>query len=203
MIGIVNYGMGNLRSVQKALELVNAQSQIVDHPDQINTLDKLIVPGVGAFRDAMANLQSKNFVQPIRQFADTGKPLFGICLGLALFLDASTEDGDHTGIGLIPGTALKFQPSQHAFKVPHMGWNSIEHKQPDNPLMADVPSGSHVYFVHSYYAHLTNDSDVATITDYDGPFCSSLRRDNIYATQFHPEKSQKVGMQILRNFAQL
>jgi imidazole glycerol-phosphate synthase subunit HisH len=200
MIGIVDYSMGNLRSVQKALQKLNADARIIDAPDLVDACDKLIVPGVGAFADAMAQLNSRRLVAPIKSFIDSGRPFLGICLGLQLLFDVGEEDGEHPGLGVIPGRVVRFQPADPNLKVPHMGWNALDIVPDDNPLFTGVKSGDHVYFVHSYYAAPADDSVVAARADYGGPFCCSVHRDNLWATQFHPEKSQHVGLKILANF---
>lgn len=202
MIAIINYGMGNLRSVQKALQRLGHTAEVIDQPAQIDAADRLILPGVGAFKDAMANLRQDGWVQPILDFIATGKPFLGICLGLQLLLDESEEDGRHEGLGVIPGRVVRFRPTDRTLKVPHMGWNALEWKG-DQPLLAGLTSPVYTYFVHSYYAEPSDRAVVATWTDYDGPFCSSIHRDNVFATQFHPEKSQQVGLKMLANFGAL
>jgi len=202
MIGIVDYEMGNLRSVQKALAKLGHDAAFVDAPADVARMDKLILPGVGAFADAMANLRSRQLVDPIRRFIDSAKPFLGVCLGLQLLFDVSEEDGEYEGLGVVPGRVVRFEPTDPTLKVPHMGWNALRPHQADNPLMADLP-GEHVYFVHSYYAAPADDAVVATTTDYGQEFCSSIRRANVWATQFHPEKSQRVGLKMLANFAAL
>lgn len=207
MIGIIDYGMGNLRSVQKAFESLGAQARIICEPEQVRSADKVVLPGVGAFADAIANLQSRDLVQPVLEFIDAGRPFLGICLGLQLLFDASEEDGEHAGLGVLPGRIVRFRPApdDHAMKVPHMGWNTLtwNGRNGDNPLLRGLESGpaASVYFVHSYYAAPADASVIGTTTDYGGEFCSSVRRDNVFATQFHPEKSQQVGLRMLANFA--
>jgi glutamine amidotransferase len=206
MIGIVDYGMGNLRSVQKALQRVGADAEIANAGEQVDRFSRLIVPGVGAFKDAMAHLHERQLIDPIRKFIASGRPVLGICLGLQLLFETSTEDGLHEGLGVLPGRVVHFEPDDPALKVPHMGWNAIEPAAPgnaDNPLLAGIESPAYVYFVHSYYPQPTDLADVATSTEYAGRFCSSVRRDNLFATQFHPEKSQQVGLKMLANFAEL
>ncbi|QNN23944.1 imidazole glycerol phosphate synthase subunit HisH [Planctomycetales bacterium ZRK34] len=203
MIGIVDYGMGNLRSVQKALQRVGADAEIVNAGEQVDRYEKLIVPGVGAFKDAMTHLHERQLIEPIRNFVASGRYTLGICLGLQLLFETSTEDGLHEGLGVMPGRVVHFEPDDPALKVPHMGWNAIEPAKDDNPLLAGIESPAYVYFVHSYYADPAEAGDVATVTDYAGRFCSSVWRDNLFATQFHPEKSQQVGLKMLFNFAGL
>jgi len=203
MIGIVDYSMGNLRSVQKALAKLGYDAAIISTPDAVARADKLILPGVGAFCDAMANLRERSLVEPVREFVGTGKPFLGICLGLQLLFDVSEEDGEYEGLGVLPGRVVGFDPADPTLKVPHMGWNALRIEHADNPLTAGLPDEPCVYFVHSYYAAPAQDADVATSTDYGGTFCSSVWRDNVWATQFHPEKSQRVGLKMLDNFARL
>lgn len=209
MIAIVNYGMGNLRSVQKALERVGAEAVIVDTPEQIESAERLILPGVGAFADGMEHLRERGMVEPLKRYADSGKPMMGICLGMQLLFDSSMEDAPSPdqpvqGLGILPGKVIRFQedqgPDQPRLKVPHMGWNEIAFA-PDTPLFAGLIPGDHVYFVHGYYCVPTNENDIAATTGYGGTYCSAVHRENVWATQFHPEKSQRVGLRILENFA--
>jgi glutamine amidotransferase len=200
-IVIVDYGMGNLRSVQKALEKVGAAGEISSDPHRLAEADKLILPGVGAFRDAIARLREAGLVPPILEHVRAGKPFLGICLGLQLLFTRSYEDGEHTGLGLFPGEVVRF-PSVPDLKVPHMGWNQLRVIR-RAPHLADLPAHASVYFVHSYYVVPRDAGLVATQTDYPTPFTSSIWHDNVFATQFHPEKSQRVGLGILHNFAAL
>jgi len=203
MIAILDYRMGNLRSVQKAMEKLGAEARVIDQPEQIDAASKLILPGVGAFADAMAHLRDFGFVEPIRRYVESGKPMLGICLGLQLLFEASEEDGEHEGLGIVAGRCVRFEPTDATIRVPHMGWNRIEVPQPGNPLLDGLPRDPHVYFVHSYYAKPTDGRIVAAWADYDGRFCASIWADNVWATQFHPEKSQRVGAKILRNFIEI
>lgn len=202
MIGIIDYGMGNLGSVFKALELVGANVDIIDSPEQIHSCSKLILPGVGAFEDAMYNLNDLGLISPIRTYIKSGRPFLGICLGLQLLFDFSEEGGTHRGLGVIHGKVIRFNPKDKSVNVPHMGWNALAITS-DNPLYKGIDQGAYVYFVHSYYVSPDSADIIATTTDYDGPFCSSIRRDKLFATQFHPEKSQRVGLKMLENFAAL
>ncbi|HXE51548.1 MAG TPA: imidazole glycerol phosphate synthase subunit HisH [Tepidisphaeraceae bacterium] len=200
-IAIIDYGMANLRSVQKALEQVGGHAEIVGDPNQIDRADKVVLPGVGAFQDAIRTLRESHMVDPILRHIERGKPFLGICLGLQMLFDVSYEDGEHRGLGILKGKCVRFDVDQRlGLKVPHMGWNQLDVLRP-SPLLKDLPSGCGVYFVHSYYVVPTDENIIATTTDYGGPFVSSVWRDNLFATQFHPEKSQKVGLQILVNFA--
>lgn len=201
MIAIVNYEMGNLRSVQKALEKVGYEATVTDDADAIRAADKIILPGVGAYSDAMAALRSRGLVELLREVVAAGKPTLGICLGLQLLFERSYEDGEHEGLGILPGEVVRFKVPA-GLKVPHMGWNQIAVQRPA-PIYEGIEPGSYFYFVHSYYVVPTEESIVATTTDYPTPFCSSVWRDNLFATQFHPEKSQKVGLKLLENFASL
>jgi glutamine amidotransferase len=198
---IVDYGMANLRSVQKAFEKVGASAIISDDPNRIAETDKLVVPGVGAFRDAIARLRDANFVEPIKDHIDQGKPFLGICLGLQLLFTTSYEDGVHQGLNLLAGEVVRFD-SIPGLKVPHMGWNQLHVRKPA-PLFRDLPADPSVYFVHSYYVKPRDSAITATETDYPTPFTSAIWVDNVVATQFHPEKSQKVGLAMLKNFASL
>ncbi len=204
MIGIIDYGMGNLRSVKKALERLDAPAEIISEPEQIAAAEKLILPGVGAFADAMATLRDKQLVEPIQKAVEQGKWFLGICLGLQLLFDVSFEDGEHEGLKIIPGQVRRFAFNGNAaeLKVPHMGWNALHFAQP-GPLYSGLEDYSYTYFVHSYHVVPDNPAVIATTTDYGYDFVSSIARDNVLATQFHPEKSQRVGMQILQNFAAL
>ncbi len=201
MIVIVDYGMGNLRSVEKGFAKVGHQAVVTSDPRQIAAARKVVLPGVGAFRDAIGELRRAGFVEPLRQAIDEGKPFLGICLGLQLLMDVSYEDGEYAGLGVIPGKVVRFDvPAE--LKVPHMGWNRLQRRRPP-PLLAGIDEGAFVYFVHSYYVVPRDANVVAAETDYGGPFTSMIWRDNVYATQFHPEKSQETGLRMLKNFAEL
>jgi glutamine amidotransferase len=197
LIRIVDYGMGNLRSVQKALERVGCEATLTSKPEEIRDAEKLILPGVGAFGAAMSNLERLALTEPIREFALSGRPFLGICLGMQLLLTESDELGSYRGLYLIPGRVVKFPKT--SLKVPHMGWNSLN-KATTCPLLAGIPDGANVYFVHSYYVKPPLDT-VAATTDYGVEFCSVIHKGSIFATQFHPEKSGAVGLRMLENFA--
>lgn len=201
MIAILDYGMGNLRSVSKAFERVGANCQITRDPEILLQADKLVVPGVGAFRDCMEALQSFGLVEAIRQFIQSGRYYLGLCLGMQILMDESEEGSGVPGLGMISGKVLKF-PADLGLKIPHMGWNSI-HFEKKAKLFQGLAQDSYVYFVHSYYVAPDLAQLVAATTDYGLKFASSLQHDNILATQFHPEKSQKVGVQIIKNFCDL
>ncbi len=204
MLSIVDYGMGNLRSVAKAFEHLNCPAQITRNPSDIEQADRLVVPGVGAFGDAMSALNSYGLVEPILSFIESGKPFLGICLGLQLLFESSDEDGQQQGLGVWPGRCVRFDfgddPQGRGLKIPHMGWNTIA-KQNACPLFRGLPDLSYVYFVHSYYVVPEQQDVSAALTEY-GPlkFTSAAWKDNVFATQFHPEKSQRVGLKMLQNF---
>jgi glutamine amidotransferase len=198
-IVIVDYGMGNLRSVQKAFEKVEHDAIISSDPQQVGEADKLVLPGVGAFRDAIARLHEAQLEEPIREHLRAGKPFFGICLGLQLLFTTSHEDGHHQGLDYFPGEVVEFGKLP-GLKVPHMGWNQLRVKK-EAPPLRDLPANSSVYFVHSYYVVPGDSALTATETDYPTPFTSAIWHDNVFATQFHPEKSQRIGLEMLRRFA--
>jgi len=201
MITIIDYGMGNLRSVQKAFERIGFPARITNDPQQVAEASHLVLPGVGAFADAMAELRRLELVEPIRQAIQKEKPFLGICLGLQLLFDRSHEDGLHEGLGILSGEVVRFDlPAEYA--VPHMGWNQLQIRRP-HPLLAGIEEGAYVYFVHSYYVVPQDGSVIATETDYGVWFCSSIGQGRLFATQFHPEKSQSVGLRMLENFARL
>ncbi len=210
-IGIVDYGMGNLRSVQKAFERLGHDAQVVVDAASIAAGAKLVLPGVGNFADGMRQLEQRGLVEPVQAFVASGRPVLGVCLGMQLLFDSSTEDapGDAPipGLGLVPGRVVRFNEDQGAgrprLKVPHMGWNTIAFDPAKTPLFDGLPADetAHVYFVHGYFCEPTEAGDAAATTTYGSPFCSAIHRGNLWATQFHPEKSQAVGLRILDNFA--
>lgn len=201
MIVIVDYQMGNLRSVQKGFERVGYSATISGDPDEIAKADQLVLPGVGAFGDAISELRQRGLVEPVCDVIQAGRPFLGICLGLQLLFDVSYEGGEHQGLGILPGKVVRFELPAN-LKVPHMGWNEAMIRRPA-PILRDIEEGTHFYFVHSYYA-VPDDPDVVAIeADYGGAFCAMVCRDHLFATQFHPEKSQQHGLKILRNFAEL
>lgn len=199
MITIIDYGMGNLRSVQKACEYLGYDAMISSSAADISSAEKLILPGVGAFRDAIGHLKDQNLVDPIRDYIASDKPFLGVCLGLQLLFEKSYEDGEYEGLGVVPGEVVRF-PVQPGLKIPHMGWNRLEVRGVQ-PLFHGIPAEAHVYFVHSYYVVPADESVVASTTEHGIRFCSAIARNNLFATQFHPEKSQRVGLKILENFA--
>jgi glutamine amidotransferase len=199
---IVDYGMANLRSVQKAFERVGHAAVITADPARIGAAGKVVLPGVGAFRDAIAKLRDTGLAEPILDHIRAGGPFLGICLGLQMLFTRSFEDGAYWGLDVLAGDVVRFS-DMPGLKVPHMGWNQLRHRRTDCPLLRDVPDGAHVYFVHSYYAAPANAGVVASAAEYPDPFAAVVWRDNVLATQFHPEKSQRVGQTMLRNFAAL
>jgi glutamine amidotransferase len=197
---MIDFGIGNLRSVQKALEYVGASVDLSDDPDEVLRARKLILPGVGAFGAGMDALQQRRLVTPIQKAVAEGSPLLGICLGMQLLFDESEELGQHKGLGLIPGRVLRF--SDTSLVVPHMGWNQIEHDG-SHPLLAGVPDGAHAYFVHSYYCEPEAPDVCVGSTHYGRRFAAVVGHNEIFGLQFHPEKSQHVGLRILENFVNL
>ena len=201
MITIVDYQMGNLRSVQKAIEKVGGAARISSDANEIASADKLVLPGVGAFGDAMDEINRRDLAAPIREFVQSGRPFLGICLGLQLLFDEGYEHGTHKGLGILPGDVVKFDLPD-SFKVPHMGWNQVR-RVTDPPILDGIPDGTHFYFVHSYYVQPVDASVVALTCDYGEPFCAMVWKDNIFASQFHPEKSQQDGLKMLASFNDL
>lgn len=203
MIAIVDYGMGNLRSVSKAFESLGAEVEVTSSRERIAQADKVVFPGVGAFGDCIRNLERGGLVEAVREAALSERPFLGICLGLQALFDESEEGGLHRGLGILRGKVRRFQKAP---KVPHMGWNEIEFAREEArgcPLLKGVPSASFVYFVHSYYGVPEDSALAVTETEYGERFVSTVWRGNLFATQFHPEKSQAVGLAILKNFAAL
>jgi len=206
VIAIVDYGMGNLRSVQKGFERVGVDAQVVTNAEQIERAAKVVLPGVGAFADAIAHMREQGLVQPVLEAIESGRPFLGICLGLQLLFDVSYEHGEHAGLGAVPGKVVRFDfvdlPAARDLKVPHMGWNRLRWTTPC-PLLAGLEPGSYFYFVHSYHVQpIEADLNVAW-SEYGVDFVAMIWRDNVFATQFHPEKSQRCGLKILENFSRL
>jgi glutamine amidotransferase len=195
-IAIVDAGIGNLRSVQKAFEHLGAAPVATDDPAQVMAADAVVLPGVGAFGDGMRGLSARGLDHAVRNTIESGKPFLGICVGMQLLFEESEEMGRHSGLGVLPGRVVRFPSS---LTVPHMGWNQIDRQRP-HPLLSDVPDGAFVYFAHSYHPLADDGSIVVATTDYGGAYPSAVARDNVWAIQFHPEKSQQVGLTILRNF---
>lgn len=198
MIAVIDYGAGNLKSVTKALDHLGYANTIVSRPEELEAADGMILPGVGAFPMCMAALRKSGMDQAILQQAGK-KPLLGICLGMQMLLDSSTEMGGDQGLGLIPGTVEKIETN---LKLPHIGWNSLNIVNPD-PLTAGLSDGDYVYFVHSFCAKVKNSEDLALTTDYGTTVTAMIARGNVFGCQFHPEKSGPAGMTILRHFGEL
>jgi len=199
MIAIVDYGMGNLRSVQKAFEKIGATARIVPFPRDLANARGIVLPGVGAFGQAMDNLRAIGWVEPLRDACVRGVPFIGICLGMQLLFESSEEMGEHEGLGILRGSVKRFNGD---LKVPQMGWNQIHIKR-SSPLLADVAEGSYAFFVHSYYCAPRDASVVLATTDYGVEFASVIGNGNVFGAQFHPEKSQGVGLRMLGNFARI
>ena len=226
MIAIIDYGMGNLRSVEKAFEKVGFDAIVTDSPEIIENADKIVLPGVGAFKDAKDGLRERNLIEPIKTHIKQNKLFLGICLGLHLLFTRSHEDGVHDGLGIIPGEVVRFKADRlninntgeqkeevetfkalsvvnnQKLKIPHMGWNTIRAKK-KVPILKNLPADPYMYFVHSYFVIPDRDEVVAAETEYGVPFVSMISIDNIFAMQFHPEKSQQYGLMILKNFGEL
>jgi imidazole glycerol-phosphate synthase subunit HisH len=203
VIALIDYGAGNLRSVYKALKFLGADVQIVTKPEETMDAHAMVLPGVGAFDDCIQALDKQHMLQSARDFIQTGRPFLGICVGYQALFEKSEEFNSCAfGLNVFGGKVVKF-PENTGIKIPQIGWNQVWQKRPDCPLYKDIPDGSHFYFVHSFYPQPTDPAIVATTTDYGVDFTSSVWRDNVYATQFHPEKSQKAGLQLLKNFIEL
>ncbi|MBL8817993.1 MAG: imidazole glycerol phosphate synthase subunit HisH [Planctomyces sp.] len=201
---IIDYGMGNLRSVQKAFEHIGESAIISASPVEISKATRVVLPGVGAFRDAAQALRTHDLETVVKDHIAADRPFLGICLGLQLLLDVSYEDGEHTGLGIIPGAVRRFElPSE--YKIPHMGWNQLQAADRSDPtvLLDGIADNAWFYFVHSYYVDPADPSWIAATTEYGKPFVSVVSRGNVMATQFHPEKSQSAGLRLLRNFVNL
>jgi glutamine amidotransferase len=198
MIAIIDYGMGNLRSVQKAFERVGYQAEVTREVGKIASARGVVLPGVGAFQACMENLTRFELIDAIQEVVRRKKPFLGICLGFQLLFSASEEFGRHKGLDLFSGKVVGFEPNDD-LKIPHMGWNSLDKKQ-DSPFLEGISNGDFVYFVHSFYVIPEDSSVIATMTDYGGPFVSSIATEHLFACQFHPEKSQELGLRILANF---
>jgi len=203
-VSIIDYGMGNLRSVQKGFEKIGAQAEIINTPQQVADAEAIVLPGVGAFKNCLENLDSLNLISPITKSIESGKPFLGICLGLQILFTESEEFGSTPGLDIIKGKVLRFETDTRCddtphLKIPHMGWNSISIKK-GGPYLEGLENGTYLYFVHSYYVKPKDENVIATTTDYGVEFVSSILKDNIFACQFHPEKSQKAGLKIIKNF---
>lgn len=201
MLAIIDYDAGNIKSVYKALEYLGKKAVVTRDPELLKKADKVILPGVGAFGDAMGRLHAYQLVEPIQEIAQRGTPFMGICLGLQLFFEESEEAEGVNGLSLLKGKIIKF-PENQGRKVPHMGWNSLEIKK-ESRILKGIPENAYVYFVHSYYLQAARREDVAAGSEYILPFDAAVERDNLFATQFHPEKSGEIGLTILKNFCEI
>jgi glutamine amidotransferase len=202
MLAVIDYGAGNLRSVVHALNYLGVDNmRVVRSAHELRGADKIILPGVGAFGAGMQKLDEQNLIQPIRAAVRAGVPYLGICLGMQFLFDYSDEMGDHAGLSLLPGYVTRF-PQRDNLKVPHMGWNQLTPTRP-SPLLTGIDAESYAYFVHSYYCVPTEADDTLLTVCYGDDFCAGVQRGNVYGVQFHPEKSQKTGLQILTNFLEI
>jgi glutamine amidotransferase len=206
MIGVIDYGIGNLRSVQKALQRAGAQAELVTTAAAMARAQKIVLPGVAAFSDAMAQLRRRGLLQAVRDAIRDAVPYLGLCLGLQLLFETSSEDGRHAGLGVLAGEAVRFDPPAgpggKRLAVPHMGWNQLHIRRPSR-MLDGLADGDYVYFAHSYHVVPADETVVVTTTDYGYEFVSSVEKANVFATQFHPEKSQAVGLRLLENFVRL
>jgi glutamine amidotransferase len=198
-IAIINYGAGNIRSVSKALEKSGAQVRVTEDPKIIEQVDKIVLPGVGAFGKAVEAIQSRHLVEPLILAVEKNKPFLGICLGMHMLFQSSEENPETRGFSILKGSVVRF-PTED--KVPHLGWNQV-HQKNDSPLWKDIPDQSFYYFAHSYFVQPENSEVIAGETEYGISFTSSIWKENLFGVQFHPEKSQKWGLKILENFVQL
>lgn len=207
MIAVIDYGAGNLRNVCKALDRVGANLTLTADPREIERADKVVLPGVGAFADCMMGLQQRDLIEPCLEAAHSGRPFLGICVGMQLLFDVGEEMGEWPGLGLIPGRVGRFDfagvDGAARLPIPHIGWNHVVLDQPEHPLVAGVSPTGYAYFVHSYHARGLPAANVIASTDYGYAFPAVVARNNVFGIQFHPEKSQAVGLQMLRNFVTL
>jgi glutamine amidotransferase len=203
MIALLDYGSGNLRSVQKALQKVGADVRVTTSPDGLKDARAAVLPGVGAFDDCIKAMDGQGLLDGVKRFIESGRPFLGICVGYQALFEKSEEfNSCAAGLGIFPGKVVRFT-EQPGLKIPQIGWNQIEIAQPSCPLFHGIPSGSYVYFVHSFFPQPLDPAIVATRTDYGGSFASAVWKDHVFATQFHPEKSQDVGLKLLKNFVAL
>ena len=200
MIALIDYGAGNLRSVHKALKHLGADVRLVTQPDQMKGARAVVLPGVGAFDDCLNALRRQSLIEACREAIRSGLPFLGICVGYQALFERSEEfNSSAAGLGIFAGKVVRF-PERPGLKIPQIGWNQVEPTRPECPLFRDIPPGSYFYFVHSFYPWPADRSIIAAETEYGGRFASAIWKDNVFATQFHPEKSQKVGLQLLQNF---
>ena len=202
MIGVINYGIGNLQSVANALQAVAAPYEIVTDPNRVACFDKLVVPGVGAFGACMSALTENGFREPLIVHAQAGKPLLGICVGMQMLADKGTEFGEHAGLGLVPGTVVQIPRYTPEIRLPHVGWNVVDLKK-DCVLTRNLPSETSAYFLHSFHFKACHEANIVATVEYGSQLTAVVERDNVFGVQFHPEKSQIVGLTILRNFASI
>lgn len=204
MVAIIDFGGGNLRSVQKAFEFIGFEASVTSDENVIKKADRVVFPGNGAFGGCMAGLRHLNLISAIDDFIKTERPFLGICIGMQSLFEKSFEFGVHEGFGYMKGNIRRFPNSllENGMKIPHTGWNSVRHDE-NNPLFKDIPQNSYFYFVHSYYAPITNEKNIAGVTEYGVEFISAVSENNIFGVQFHPEKSQKAGLKLLENFCRL
>ena len=206
MMLLIDYGIGNIRSLEKAFQAVGVEPVRSDDPAAIREAERLVLPGVGAFGACIRELRRRGLVEPIREAVAAGTPLLGVCVGMQLLFDSSEEQGEHAGLGLLPGRVVRFDPpaanGERPLKVPHMGWNTVEATR-THPLLNGIADGEHFYFVHSFHAAPENQSHVLGATTYGVPFPAIVQREHVMGVQFHPEKSQNAGLRLLRNFADL
>lgn len=200
MVGIVDYGMGNLLSVYHALEMVEAEVQVCDAPATLREVERIVLPGVGAFRDCLLNLQTRGFMEVLEEAVfRQGKPIMGICLGMQVMAKRSFEGGEYQGLGWFDAEVVRLHSDDPSLRVPQIGWNDV-HYRPDSPLFQNLPAAPDFYFVHSYYMHCYDESNIDASCEYGGTITAAVRKNNIFAIQFHPEKSQCYGLRILKNF---
>jgi imidazole glycerol-phosphate synthase subunit HisH len=202
MIAIIDYGMGNLLSVKSSFEYLGEEAVVINDPAELNTAERIVLPGVGAFPDAMDNLKKGGWINPLTlQVLERKKPFLGICLGMQLLADLGNEVRKTKGLGWIPGEVVNFSLQDSNLKIPHVGWNNVQLKK-NNNMLNGIKSGSDFYFVHSYHLKCSNEDHIAAVADYGGEFTAAIQKENIFATQFHPEKSQDFGLKIIENFSQ-
>lgn len=198
-LGVIDYGGGNLRSLLRALQFLGAHPKTVSGPDDFEGLTHLAFPGQGSFGDSMRNMEARGLVDPLKKWLQADQPFFGICIGYQLLFESSEESPDTPGLGILKGKVKRF-PSDSGLKIPHMGWNTASPEHPDDPIWKDFNPDPFFYFVHSYFPQPSDPGVIASTTDYGQPFASAVRQGNLFATQFHPEKSQHTGLQLLKNF---
>jgi glutamine amidotransferase len=206
-IAICDYGIGNLRSAEKAFQHLGLDAHLTADPAILDQANKIVLPGVGSFGECVVNLRAKGFVEPLLRNIREGKPLLGICVGMQMLFESSEESPKVKGLGLLKGRVVRFQGGMFdqpgGLKVPQIGWNSLTFNAPKHALFSGIDEGAHVYFVHSFFARAAEDGDVLAWSDYGARFCCAAGRGNIMGAQFHPEKSQRVGLKILENFSRL